>query len=62
MLKTDWIAVFIAAFGVGVVVYQGWSSRNENPTMKKIIYTLIGLTALLWIMLAFLVLGGVESV
>lgn len=62
MLKTDWFAVFIAAFGVGVVVYQGWSSRNENPVMKKIIYGLIGLTAVLWIMLTVMVLGGVGGV
>jgi hypothetical protein len=36
MLKTDWVAVFIATFGVAVIVWHGWNSRKADPVMKKI--------------------------
>ncbi len=41
LLKSDWVAVVIAVLGTAVVVYYGWDSRHENPTMKKILYTLL---------------------
>jgi len=56
LLKSDWVAIVIATVGAGVVTYYGWSSRNEHPAMKKIIYTLLGLIFVLWMMCAFLTL------
>jgi bacteriorhodopsin len=41
LLKSDWVAVVIAVLGTAVVMYYGWDSRHENPTMKKILYTLL---------------------
>lgn len=57
LLKSDWFAIAIATFGVAVVVCQGWSSRNEHPTMKKIIYTLLAFTFILWAMVVFTTFG-----
>ena len=48
LLKTDWVAIVIATLGTGVVMYYGWASRHEHPTMKKILYTLLGLMLVLW--------------
>ena len=58
MLKTDWVAVIIATIGVAVVAYHGWSSRNVDPIMKKIVYGLLALITLLWIMMTALLIGG----
>jgi hypothetical protein len=58
MLKTDWIAVFIATAGVAVIVWHGWNSRNADPIMKKIVYGLLGLISLLWLMMTILLVGG----
>ena len=58
LLATDWVAIAIATFGVGVVTYYGWSSRNENPVMKNILHTLILLTAILWGLCAYLVVNA----
>jgi ABC-type nickel/cobalt efflux system permease component RcnA len=58
MLKTDWVAVFIATFGVAVIVWHGWNSRKADPVMKKIIYGLLGLIGLLWLMMTILLVGG----
>jgi tryptophan-rich sensory protein len=58
MLKTDWIAVFIATAGVAVIVWHGWNSRNVDPIMKKIIYGLLALIGLLWLMMTILLVGG----
>jgi tellurite resistance protein TehA-like permease len=57
LLKTDWVAIVIATFGVAVVTYYGWSARNENPIMKKILYTLLVFITILWGLCIFLVLG-----
>jgi len=57
LLKSDWFAIAIATFGVAVVMWQGWSSRNEYPAMKKIIYGLLGLTLALWIMISYITFG-----
>ena len=58
LLRTDWAAIVIATLGAGVVGYHGWTSRNADPTMKKIIYSLLGLITLLWAMSIFLVLSS----
>ena len=58
LLKTDWLAIVIATFGVAVVVYYGWSSRNENPVMKKILYTLLAFIAILWGLCAYLLVAA----
>jgi hypothetical protein len=62
MLKTDWVAVLIATFGAAVVVYHGWTSRNADPIMKKLIYGLLALISLLWVMMTVLLVGGDFSV
>ena len=56
LLKTDWVAIVIATFGVCVVTYYGWSSRHENPIMKKILYTLLFFIAVLWGLCIFMLL------
>ena len=56
LLKTDWVAIVIATFGVGVVTYYGWSARHENPIMKKILYTLLVFITILWGLCIFLLL------
>jgi tryptophan-rich sensory protein len=58
MLKTDWVAVFIATFGVAVIVWHGWNSRKADPVMRKILYGLLALISLLWIMLMIMLVGG----
>lgn len=58
MLKTDWVAVFIATFGVAVIVWHGWNSRKADPAMRKILYGLLALISLLWIMLMIMLVGG----
>jgi bacteriorhodopsin len=58
LLKSDWFAIAIAMFGVAVVVWQGWNARNEYPAMKKIIYSLLGLTLALWIMISYVTFGA----
>lgn len=58
MLKTDWVAVFIATFGVAVIVWHGWNSRKADPIMRKILYGLLALISLLWIMMMVLLVGG----
>jgi tryptophan-rich sensory protein len=58
MLKTDWVAVFIATLGVAVIVWHGWNSRNADPIMKKILYGLLALISLLWIMMMVILVGG----
>jgi len=55
LTKSDWLSVMIATFGVGIVMYYGWSARNENPVMKKILYTLLGFIFALWILCALVV-------
>jgi arginine exporter protein ArgO len=57
LLKTDWVAIVIATFGVAVVTYYGWSARNENPTMKKILYTLLVFIAVLWGLCAYILVS-----
>ena len=37
LLKSDWVAIVIATLGTGVVMYYGWSSRNEHPIMRRIL-------------------------
>jgi len=56
LLKTDWVSITIATFGAGVVVYCGWSARNEHPAMKKILYTLLFLITVLWGLCAYILL------
>ena len=58
MLKTDWIAVFIATAGVAVIVWHGWNSRKADPVMRKILYGLLALISLLWIMMLVILVGG----
>jgi tryptophan-rich sensory protein len=58
MLKTDWVAVFIATFGAAVIVWHGWNSRKADPVMRKILYGLLALISLLWIMLMVMLVGG----
>lgn len=58
LLKTDWAAIVIATFGVAVVTYYGWSSRNENPVMKKILYTLLVFMAVLWGLCVYLLVSA----
>jgi tryptophan-rich sensory protein len=58
MLKTDWVAVFIATVGVAVIVWHGWNSRKADPIMRKILYGLLALIGLLWIMMLVLLVGG----
>ena len=58
MLKTDWVAVFIATFGVAVITWHGWNSRKADPVMRKILYGLLALISLLWIMLMIMLVGG----
>jgi hypothetical protein len=57
LLKSDWFAIALATFGVAVVVWQGWSSRNEYPAMKKIIYTLLVAWLILWLLIAAMIFG-----
>jgi len=57
LLKTDWVAIVIAVLGTGVVTYYGWDSRHENPTMKKILYTLLTLMFILLLMCIYLMVG-----
>ena len=57
LLKSDWVAIVIATLGTGVVMYYGWSSRHENPTMKKILYTLLTLMFILWMMCIYLMVS-----
>jgi NADH:ubiquinone oxidoreductase subunit 4 (subunit M) len=61
LLKSDWFAIAIATVGVGIVIYLGWDSRHENPIMKKIIYTLLGLMAVLWILIATMLTGNASA-
>ena len=58
LLKTDWVAIVIATLGTGVVVYYGWASRHEHPTMKKILYTLLGLMLVLWGLCIYLMVSA----
>ena len=58
LLKTDWVAIAIATFGVGVVAYYGWPSRDESPVMKKILHTLLLLLAILWGLCTYLVVSA----
>jgi NADH:ubiquinone oxidoreductase subunit 4 (subunit M) len=57
LLKTDWFAIVIATLGVGVVVYHGWEARHKDPIMKRIVYGLLALIALLWAMCVALLLS-----
>ena len=57
LLKTDWVAIAIATFGVGVVIFLGWSSRNDHPEMKKIIHGLLWLMLVLWVLIAIMLVG-----
>jgi len=54
LLKSDWVAIVIAVLGTAVVAYYGWDSRHENPTMKKILYTLLTLMFILLMMCIYL--------
>lgn len=58
LLKTDWVAIVIATFGVGVMMYYGWSARNENPVMKKILYTLLVFITILWGLCSYILLNA----
>ena len=58
LLKTDWVAIVIATLGTGVVMYYGWASRHEHPTMKKILYTLLTFMFILWMMCAYLMVSA----
>jgi hypothetical protein len=58
LLKTDWVAVAIAVFGTGVVMYYGWDSRHENPTMKKILYTLLTFMFILLMLCIYLMVSA----
>jgi ABC-type tungstate transport system substrate-binding protein len=58
LLKTDWASIVIATFGVAVVTYYGWSSRNEHPVMKKILYTLLVFITILWAMCVYLLMSA----
>lgn len=58
LLKTDWVAIVIAVLGTGVVTYYGWASRNENPTMKKLIYVLLASVFILLLLCAYLTIGA----
>ena len=58
LLKSDWVAIVIATLGTGVVVYYGWDSRHEHPTMKKILYTLLGLMLVLWGLCIYLMVSA----
>lgn len=57
LLKSDWFAVAIATFGTAMVTYYGWSVRNENPIMKKILYTLLVFMLILWGLCTFILLS-----
>lgn len=57
LLKSDWVAIVIATLGTGVVMYYGWSSRHENPIMKKILYTLLTFMFILWMMCVYLMVS-----
>ena len=57
LLKSDWVAIVIATLGTGVVMYYGWSSRHENPIMKKILYTLLTFMFILWMMCVYLMVN-----
>ena len=57
LLKSDWVAIVIATLGTGVVMYYGWASRHEHPTMKKILYTLLTLMFILWMMCIYLMVS-----
>jgi len=57
LLKSDWVAIVIATLGAGVVVYHGWSSRHENPTIKKILYTLLMFMFILWMLCVYVVVN-----
>lgn len=61
LLKTDWFAIAIATFGVGVVVYYGWDSRKAYPPFRKLIYGLLGLMTILWILIILLLLGDANA-
>ena len=56
LLKTDWVAIVIATFGVAIVTYYGWSARKENPVMRKILYSLLVLITILWALCIYMVL------
>lgn len=57
LLKSDWVAIVIATLGTGVVMYYGWSSRHENPIMKKILYTLLTFMFILWMLCVYLMVS-----
>ena len=57
LLKSDWVAIVIATLGTAVVMYYGWSSRHENPIMKKILYTLLTFMFILWMMCVYLMVS-----
>ncbi len=57
LLKSDWFAIAIATFGVAVIAWQGWNARDEYPAMKKIIYTLLVFTAILWGLITYMSFG-----
>jgi glucan phosphoethanolaminetransferase (alkaline phosphatase superfamily) len=57
LLKSDWVAIVIAVLGTAVVTYYGWDSRHENPTMKKILYTLLTLMFILLMMCIYLMVS-----
>ena len=58
LLKTDWFAIVIATLGAGLVTYYGWTLRKENPVVKKLLYALIALMAIIWVMCTYLLLGS----
>lgn len=56
LLKTDWISIAIATLGAGVVLYCGWSARNEDPVLKKILYTLLVFITAMWGLCTYILL------